>query len=452
VRVPLRSVRFSFSPARFPVFYGWVIAVVGTIGVLASVPGQTMGVSVFTDHLLGVLVIDRVGLTEAYMYGTILSSFLLPAAGKLYDRKGARYMVVLSSLGLALTLVYLSYCDGIVSMVAKNLESFDTSRWAIEIGVLTFGFFLVRFWGQGVLTMVSRTMIGKWFQVRRGLVIGLCGVVMALCFSASPRWLSSLVDVFGWRRAWLALALCIGIGMTAIGWLFYRDTPEECGLLMDGRKPNKDETGRELSVETSGELHFTVSQALRTYPFWVFNLTLALPALVVTALTFHIEDVGRKEGMLLAETIQIFPSMAVFSVVTSLAGGWLSDRIRVKYLFGFLALTQALGSLGLLAFGTEAGRWLVATGYGISGGLFGLLIGVIWPRFYGRAHLGAICSLNMSVVVFASAIGPWVFAISEEKTGGYTAAGIACIVLALVCLVASMGIANPQREPESTEA
>ena len=101
---------FSFSPARFPFFYGWVIAVVGTLGIFASVPGQTMGVSVFTDHLLVVLSIERIGLTEAYMVGPILSSFLLPLAGKFYDRWGARTMVVLASLALGLTLIYpLSY-------------------------------------------------------------------------------------------------------------------------------------------------------------------------------------------------------------------------------------------------------------------------------------------------------------------------------------------------------
>jgi hypothetical protein len=34
------------------VFYGWPIAAAGALGVLMSVPGQTMGVSVFTDSLL----------------------------------------------------------------------------------------------------------------------------------------------------------------------------------------------------------------------------------------------------------------------------------------------------------------------------------------------------------------------------------------------------------------
>lgn len=447
-----RTANFPFSPARFPFFYGWVIAVVGTLGIFASVPGQTMGVSVFTDHLLVVLSIERIGLTEAYMVGTILSSFLLPLAGKFYDRWGARTMVVLASLALGLTLIYLSYCDRIARIVASGLEGTSVSTWLIEMVVITFGFFLLRFWGQGVLAMVSRNMVTKWFHVRRGLVMGISGVVMSLAFSASPQWLSSLVDSFGWRGAWLVLALCLGVGLTAIGWLFYRDSPEECGLLMDGRRREEPDGKSESTDDSIHEIHFTRGQAVRTYPFWVFNITLALPCLVVTAFTFHIEDLGRKEGMMLSETIDIFLRIAVFSVIASLMSGWVSNRVRVRYLFVLLALMQAVGSLGLLAFGTAVGQWMVAVGYGISGGLLVFLLGVIWPRFYGRKHLGAISSLNMSVIVFASAVGPWTFALSERQTGGYSAAAIACIVYALVCLVASMAISNPQRASDPERA
>ncbi|WP_010418220.1 hypothetical protein [Anaerophaga thermohalophila] len=45
-------------PARWPFFYGYVVAFFGTIGIWASVPGQTIGVSAFTDP-----VKDALGLT-----------------------------------------------------------------------------------------------------------------------------------------------------------------------------------------------------------------------------------------------------------------------------------------------------------------------------------------------------------------------------------------------------
>jgi len=54
---------FPFSPKRFPFFYGWVIAVFATVGTLFSIPGQTAGVSVFTDPILEATGLSRVQLS-----------------------------------------------------------------------------------------------------------------------------------------------------------------------------------------------------------------------------------------------------------------------------------------------------------------------------------------------------------------------------------------------------
>ncbi|MDJ0519659.1 MAG: hypothetical protein QNJ74_26485 [Trichodesmium sp. MO_231.B1] len=35
---------YPFSPKNFPFFYGWIILIVCTIGVIMSTPGQTIGV------------------------------------------------------------------------------------------------------------------------------------------------------------------------------------------------------------------------------------------------------------------------------------------------------------------------------------------------------------------------------------------------------------------------
>ena len=48
-----------FPPSGFPFFYGWIILAAGIVGVTMSIPGQTMGVSVFTENLLADLDIDR---------------------------------------------------------------------------------------------------------------------------------------------------------------------------------------------------------------------------------------------------------------------------------------------------------------------------------------------------------------------------------------------------------
>ena len=58
---------FPFRPAALPFYYGWVVLVASTVGVVMSAPGQTIGVSVFTESLLDATGLSRVGFSNAYL-------------------------------------------------------------------------------------------------------------------------------------------------------------------------------------------------------------------------------------------------------------------------------------------------------------------------------------------------------------------------------------------------
>ena len=106
---------WPFAPRRFPVFYGWIVFVVSTLGILASIPGQTMGMAVFTEPLMDALGLSRTQLSLAYMFGTIGSSMFLTRAGRLYDRVGGRALIVASSLSLGVTLIYFAGLGTVVA-------------------------------------------------------------------------------------------------------------------------------------------------------------------------------------------------------------------------------------------------------------------------------------------------------------------------------------------------
>ena len=80
------GVRTPFAPSRLPFFYGWVIVFAATIGSIFSIPGQTMGFSVFTDVLIEELGLSRVQLSLAYCLGTVASGLTLPWLGRGLDQ------------------------------------------------------------------------------------------------------------------------------------------------------------------------------------------------------------------------------------------------------------------------------------------------------------------------------------------------------------------------------
>ena len=111
---------FPFSPKRFPFFYGWIVVFAGTLAVVFSIPGQTMGFSVFTDVLIQELGLTRVQLSMAYCIGTVISGLSLPYFGRLYDRLGARRMIVYSSFATGLVLYFVPHRGPVPDRVAPN--------------------------------------------------------------------------------------------------------------------------------------------------------------------------------------------------------------------------------------------------------------------------------------------------------------------------------------------
>lgn len=431
---------YPFPIQRFPFFYGWMIAGVCTIGIIMSIPGQTVGVSVFTDHLLQATGVSRLELSNAYLVGTLTSGLLLPIGGVLLDRFGARVMVVASSLWLGGTLCYLSLCDRIAIVVNSILP---LNHSIIALVILGLGFTSLRFSGQGMLTMTSRTTLGKWFDRRRGFVSGTTGVFVSFGFSIAPLILSTWINGWGWRYTWVTMAAIVGIGMGFIGWLFYRDNPEECGLVMDGDITTSVTTEQTTSPKKMHD--FTRSQALRTRIFWAVTLTLSSHALVVTGITFHIVDIGAEAGLSQIQAVSLFLPMAIISTIVGYLMGVSADRVSLKYLFLFMIVFQAIGFICAANLGIGWLRGLTIVGLGASGGCFSTLSTVALPRFFGRIHLGAIAGVQMMSMVCASAVGPSFLAVFKDQLDSYQPGLYACAILPAITLILTLFSNHPQK-------
>jgi MFS family permease len=439
--VGVATCRIPFDPARWPFFYGWFIVALGTIGVLMSIPGQTMGVSAFTDSLIGALGLSRVQLSTAYMVGTVGSSLVLTWAGKFSDRYGVRVTAAGAAVLLSLVLVWLSQCDRIAGLAGRTQDGHPV-LWA-SFAVALVGFFFVRFSGQGVLTLVNRNMMMKWFSRHRGLVNAISGFFVSFGFSFAPRVFAGGMDHVGWRGTWLAIAATIGVVFTLVVLVFFRDNPEDCGLHPDGI----DHAANPNAKPDPHPVHrqFTLPEARRTLAFWAFSLTISLYGLYVTGLMFHVESIFGQAGMDRKTAFSIFVPASIISVTLNFVASWLSDRVRLKYLLAVMQFGGVVSMLGCAFLAPGATKWLLIVGNGIAGGLFGVLMSVSWPRFYGRVHLGAVTGFCMSLTVFASAIGPWLFSQSLQLGHSYRWACLACLAAMGLLALTTFRANNPQR-------
>ena len=86
-----------------------------------SIPGQTMGMAVFTDPFLEAFDMTRTELSLAYLFGTVGSSFFLTMAGRWFDRYGGRVMVTLSAFALGLMVIFISLIDVVAASLKNNM-------------------------------------------------------------------------------------------------------------------------------------------------------------------------------------------------------------------------------------------------------------------------------------------------------------------------------------------
>ena len=116
--------------------------------------------------------------------------------------------------------------------------------------------------------------------------------IVSIGFSLSPLLLAGLIINFGWREALWILAGVRGIGFSTAAFLFTRDDPESCNLVIDGIDNHLLEKSKNEVINSK-----TLKDAKRSPVYWIYALSLGMHAMFGTALVFHIvaifSEVGR---------------------------------------------------------------------------------------------------------------------------------------------------------------
>ena len=428
------SVNWPFNPNKVPFFYGWVVWGFSTLGILFSIPGQTMGLAVFTDSFIEVLGLSRTELSLAYLVGTVGSSLFLARAGRWYDLFGGRTMITIASLVLSLMIVYISFVDSLSTMLGGSS--------LISFFLIMIGYFGVRFFGQGILTSCSRNVLLLWFVKKRGLVGGIRSVFVSLGFSIAPLFLAGLISLYGWRESLWILAALGGFGFSLMAFIFIRDNPQSCGMRADGIDSESQE---EIQEEAES---ITLYLVKRNPIFWIYSLSLSMHALFGTAIVFHIISIFEEAGKGKAEAFSYFIPAAIFSTTSNLIASWAADKINLKPILIIMLLSFCVGSLGFINLEKDWGFWVLAFGFGVGGGLWGVISNLTFIRFFGPKHLGEISGFSTSLTVFASAIGPAAFSLGFDYFGNYAAPAKICLGFLIILLLFSVFLDHKEEKKE----
>lgn len=264
-------------------------------------------------------------------------------------------------------------------------------------------------------------------------------IFVTLGFSIAPLLLSGLIKDFEWDGAWRFLAACIAAFVVFV-FVFYRDNPEECGLVPDGKviEPKH----KQSSFLTRRQ--FSLKEAKQTRAFWVFSGIFAFYSFFITGFTFNVISIFESFHYSEQEALAIFIPSSGIAITISIIANLISDYTRLQKLLFIMLAGGFLSTIGLILLSTSTGYVMFIIGNGIMSGIFTVLISVTWPRFYGRKNLGAISGFSSSIIVLASSVGPLYFSLIHTLTGDYKVAGIIGLIIIMTLMFGALKAKNPQ--------
>jgi MFS family permease len=384
----------SAAPER-GLFYGWIIAGAAALGIACSF---SVLVTTITSLFAAPLSREMGWTTPQIMLGPLVAGLCglttAPVIGALCDRFGARRIVLLSFVIEV----------GIVASF-HNLDSWLPGYW-LRYGALAL-------LCMGTTQVAFSRIISSWFNRRLGLALGIALAGVGVGGYGWSLLVQHLIDLYGWRDAYLFVAAIITCVTLPALFLLLRDTPASLGMGVDGQPATAALPGTPVTGMTLREAIASPQYRLMALTFFLFGLSLQGAQLnLVPMLT------SRGVSAQVAAHMQAI--MLLTLIVGRVSSGFLLDRFfapRISQAF----LLAPIAGITALALGASGWLALVAAmGIGLAVGGESDVIAYLVRRYFGMREYSRIYGTFFSFFGAGASLGP--FATSwgvAHASGGY---------------------------------
>ena len=321
-------------------------------------------------------------------------------AGVLADRYGVRRVAIVGVACIALALA--------IAAVAGSLNVLYAT-YSIGLGL-----------GVGLVYVPSIGAVQPWFSANRALASGIAVAGIGAGNIAGPLLAAWWIGIFGWRGAFLGLALfALALGGAAA--LAIRNKPRASAAAADG---------------------IALRAALRTTPFWLIFASLFLSCIGLFVPMVHLGPYAVDAGYTAAQGVALVSLIGLGSLLGRFTIGGPADRLgRIPALS---AMYAGLGVMFVLWWAASA-YWvlaLFAVVFGICYGAYVALLPTIVMDLYGARSVSGIIGCLYTGCGFGTLIGPWLAGAAYDALGTYQApiaAGALLSFAAAVCVLPLYG-------------
>jgi MFS family permease len=392
------------------VFYGWWVVFAFSFMTLTST-GIRHAVGPFLKPIVADLGLDRASFSLVIAVSLFLYGVFGLLVGWALDRFGARATASVGTLLLVLSLV--------LTALVRNVWEFAAVYGVLlALGLAVTG------------PVMASGVVARWFNRRRGTALSLLGSASMTGMSLLVPLVTWLILAYGWRTAYMLIAVGVLAGMLPLSLWVIRDSPESMRLAPDGAPPEPTTSGAPARV--------SAVTAMQTLAFWQLAGSFFTCGFSMSLLSAHGIPMLTDHGYTPMFASWAFGVLGGSSVACTVMLGALSDRFgrrpvlaaiyagRVAIFAGFFAIRD--NPAAILAVAVLGGITMAGTG-----AMTSALTADIWGRFSVSPVLGVIFLVHQTGAALGSSLSGLLF----ETTGGYGAAfALACVFLMGAAVVA----------------
>jgi MFS family permease len=261
--------------------------------------------------------------------------------------------------------------------------------------------------------MNCANITSQWFDRKRGFALGIMALGFPISIAIHPPLTQWLIAELGWRDAWIALGIITTLTLLPPALLFLHNRPEDVGLQPDGDSNAPSQTS---GPKLGG---FTKAEALKMPAFYILVAGMFCMSLLMTALHVEFTAILKSQGLQKDVAAAMFTVTGVTAALMMPVIGRLLDTVPTKWMFFLGLIIQSASLVSVSLTSDTATAVIFGVIFGINNAITMTYVGYLWPRYFGRRHLGEIQGTGQMILIIGASIGPLPLAWAIDNWGNY---------------------------------
>jgi MFS family permease len=408
------------NAASSRIFYGWYVLAASFL-LLFFQSGGRFSFGIMFKPMAAELGWNRTSISSTYFLNTVFFALTLSLAGKLYDRYGPRWVILVSTVLLA---------AGYIS----TSQVYSLWQFHLFYGVLT----AVGIGGASVPLIAA--LMSKWFARRKGLAISLALSGYCLGQFVLVPIINWFVLTYGWRFSYVLLGFII-LAANALVLKVIKGDPEDMGLkpygydLVDAaaapEKPNH-------TIPQPNDL--SLMQASKTGSFWFFLLFMFICGSGDFLVAAHLVPLVTDYSVSPTSAANMMAWFGLMSMGGILIAGPASDLIGNKIPIALTFVLRLILFLMILKYPSPIAFYVFAVGFGFTLLITAPLTTTLVGRLYGFTHMGLISGFITTIHHLGGGFWAFMGGVLFDKTGSYQITFTLSAALAVIAIISTLAI------------